>query len=106
MRRALRELVIVGLPTSQAFHLRVMEDPEFQRGELDITYLERRSAELLRRGVGEPLGRPLAGAAALLAQERRAAARPRPPGEDRGAPPSARLLPARREALRDDGRRG
>src|SRR5882724_9167982 len=64
MRRALRELVIVGLPTSQAFHLRVMDDPEFQRGELDITYLERRATDLLRRGVREPLGRPLAVAAA------------------------------------------
>src|SRR5438094_147982 len=34
MRRALRELTIVGIPSSQAFHLRVMDDPEFQRGEL------------------------------------------------------------------------
>ena len=102
MRRALREMVIVGLPTSQAFHLRVMDDPEFQRGELDITYLERRAAELLRRGVSEPLGRPLAVAAALLADERRAAARPRLPGETGGAGPSAWLLQARREALRDE----
>jgi len=102
MRRALRELVIVGLPTSQAFHLRVLDDPEFQRGELDITYLERRSAELLRRGVGEPLGRPLAVAAALLADERRAAARPRLPGDGGTGGPSAWLLQARREALRDE----
>src|SRR6059036_3301901 len=47
MRRALRELVIVGLPTAQPFHLRVMDDPEFRRGELDITYLERAGARLL-----------------------------------------------------------
>src|SRR3989441_8655401 len=45
MRRALRELVIVGLPTSQSFHLRVMDDPDFQRGEIDITYLERIGAQ-------------------------------------------------------------
>src|SRR5207244_10700531 len=38
MRRALRELTIVGIPSSQAFHLRVMDDPEFQRGDLDVTY--------------------------------------------------------------------
>src|SRR5207253_273012 len=38
MRRALRELVIVGLPSSQSFHLRVMADPEFQRGDVDVTY--------------------------------------------------------------------
>src|SRR5213596_2272717 len=37
MRRALCELVIVGLPTSQPFHLWVMDDPEFRRGEIDIT---------------------------------------------------------------------
>src|SRR5881409_1715314 len=47
MRRALRELVIVGIPSSQAFHLRVMDDPEFQRGDLDITYLERAGDRLL-----------------------------------------------------------
>src|SRR2546426_326008 len=47
MRRALRELVIVGLPTSQAFHLRVMDEPRFRRGEVDSTYLERVWSELL-----------------------------------------------------------
>src|SRR6185436_8667765 len=47
MRRALRELVIVGLPTAQPFHLRVMDDPEFRRGELDITYLERVGSRVL-----------------------------------------------------------
>src|SRR5256886_11292175 len=41
-----RSLVIVGLPTSQPFHLRVMDDPEFQRGDLDITYLDRAAARL------------------------------------------------------------
>src|SRR5207237_8766144 len=40
-RRALRELVMVGLPTSQTFHLRVMDDAEFLKGDIDITYLER-----------------------------------------------------------------
>src|SRR2546426_10943851 len=38
MRRALRELTIVGIPSSQAFHVRVMDDPEFQRGDIDVTY--------------------------------------------------------------------
>src|SRR3989449_1065681 len=41
MRRALRELVNVGIPSSQAFHLRVMDDPDFKRGDVDTTYLER-----------------------------------------------------------------
>jgi acetyl-CoA carboxylase biotin carboxylase subunit len=76
MRRALRELVIVGLPTSQAFHLRAMDDPAFQRGEIDVTYVERFG---LGTAAGEPrpaLVTPLAVVAALLAEERRAAARP------------------------------
>src|SRR5882724_9920100 len=84
MRRALRELAIVGIPTSQTFHLRVMDDPEFQRGDIDVTYLERAGARLR---VGEPpaeLTRPLAVVAALLAEEQRAAAPPPAPA------PSAR----------------
>src|SRR5881296_1012936 len=99
MRRALRELVIVGLPTSQPFHLRVMDDPEFQRGDLDITYLDRAGTRLLSAEARPDLTRPLAVVAALLADERRAAAPPppvltaRPP--DR---PSAWVLAARREA--------
>src|SRR5256885_1781079 len=60
MRRALRELVIVGLPTSQAFHLRMLDDPAFRRGEVDIGYLERESERLLAPPVSEPLLRPLA----------------------------------------------
>ncbi len=99
MRRALRELAIVGIPSSQAFHLRVMDDPEFQRGDIDVTYLERAGARLL---VGEPppaLTRPLAVVAALLAEEQRAAAPPPPSPSDRpAAPQSAWLLAARREA--------
>jgi len=47
MRRALTELVIVGLPTSQPFHLRVMDDAEFLEGEIDIKYLERAGARVL-----------------------------------------------------------
>src|SRR3989449_793880 len=101
MRRALRELTIVGIPSSQAFHVRVMDDPEFQRGDIDVTYLERAGERLL---VGEPpaeLTRPLAVVAALLAEERRAAAPPPPPAPSAGPPvhPSAWLLAARRDAL-------
>ena len=46
MRRALLELTIVGVETSRDFHLRVMDDPEFQRGAIDIQWLERRLASL------------------------------------------------------------
>src|SRR5256886_2072156 len=76
MRRALRELVIVGLPTSQPFHLRVMDDPEFQRGDLDITYLDRAGARLLSAEAPPDLTRPLACAAALPADERGARVTP------------------------------
>src|SRR5213594_216512 len=75
MRRALRELVIVGLPTSQSFHLRVMDDPDFQRGEIDITYLERVGARLLEAAAPPDLVQAVAVAAAMLADERRSQAK-------------------------------
>jgi len=100
-RRALRELVIVGIPSSQAFHLRVMDDPEFQRGDIDVTYFERAGARLLAGGMRSELVRPLAVVAALLADERRATASAPRAGPPAGLPvrPSPWLLAARREAL-------
>src|SRR6266849_879863 len=104
MRRALQELVIVGIPASQAFHLRVVDDAEFQRGDVDITYLERAGPRLLAGGLRPELARPLDVAAALLADERRAAAAAAAPRA--GAEPELRLatsawvLAARREGLR------
>jgi acetyl-CoA carboxylase biotin carboxylase subunit len=71
MRRALRELVIVGVPTSQVFHLRVLDDAEFRRGEVDIGYVERATPRLLTEPVSGPLVEPIAVVAALLAEERR-----------------------------------
>ena len=99
MRRALRELVIVGLPTSQAFHLRVMDDPAFQRGDLDINYVQRLGFAKPGQELRAELVRPLAVVAALLAEERRAVARPLT------ARPSDRLTAwqaeGRREGLRE-----
>src|SRR3989454_114227 len=100
MQRALRELVIVGLPTSQAFHLRVMDEPRFRRGEVDSTYLERVGSELLAQQAPAELARPLAAVAALLAEERRAAAHPPAPSDGRGGRESAWVQTARRENLR------
>jgi acetyl-CoA carboxylase, biotin carboxylase subunit len=71
MRRALRELVIVGVPTSQVFHLRVLDDAEFRRGDVDIGYVERATPRLLTEPVSGPLVVPIAVVAALLAEERR-----------------------------------
>src|SRR4029078_96242 len=42
MHRALLELTIDGVETSRDFHLRLMEDGEFRRGEIEIQWLERR----------------------------------------------------------------
>ena len=42
MARALDELVVVGVATNQAFHRRLMADPAFRAGEIDIQFLERR----------------------------------------------------------------
>ncbi len=63
MHRALDELTIHGLETSREFHLRVMEDDEFQRGAIDIQWLERRLESL----VGAPAPRELVEAAAIAA---------------------------------------
>ncbi len=105
MRQALRELVIVGLPTSQAFHLRVMEDPDFRRGELDITYLERVGPRLLGTAAAPALVRAVAVTAALLADERRSAGgregRVRPVADGRAADLSPWGQVARREGLRE-----
>ncbi len=99
MRRALRELVIVGLPSSQSFHLRVMADPEFQRGDVDVTYFERVGQRLLAAELAPELAQPLAIAAALLAEQQRTAAAP--PASAAAPPdgPSPWLLVARRESI-------
>jgi acetyl-CoA carboxylase biotin carboxylase subunit len=100
MERALRELVIVGLPTSQSFHLRVLREPEFRRGDIDISYVERLAPVLLARDASEGLARPLAILAALLADEERGRIQP-----SRSADPPARrsawVDAALQEGLRD-----
>jgi acetyl-CoA carboxylase biotin carboxylase subunit len=47
MHRALLELTIDGIETSRDFHLRLMEDGEFRRGEIEIQWLERRLPSLV-----------------------------------------------------------
>ena len=56
-RRALVDLIILGVETSRDFHVRVMDDDEFRRGDIDIPqWLERRLASILgRRAAGETL---------------------------------------------------
>jgi len=108
MRRALSELVIVGLPTSQAFHLRVMEDPEFLKGEIDIRYLERASARVLAAPPRTGLERALAVAAAIVADEQHGRTVGRPALSEAKGPDgrtaaglSAWVMEGRRLGLRD-----
>jgi acetyl-CoA carboxylase biotin carboxylase subunit len=101
MRRALLELTVEGVETSRGFHLRVMEDEEFRRGEIDIQWLERRLGSLTR--VEPPSEGVLAAiiAGALLAEaehSQRAVSAPD------GVAPSAEdawRLAALREGLRE-----
>jgi acetyl-CoA carboxylase biotin carboxylase subunit len=71
MKRALLELRVEGVDTAVPFHLRVMDEPDFRAGRLDIKYLEKHEAELLSPWQNEELIRAAALAAALLEEERR-----------------------------------
>jgi acetyl-CoA carboxylase biotin carboxylase subunit len=71
MKRALGELRVVGVDTSVPFHLRVMDEPDFRAGRLDIRYLEEHEAGLLAAESDEETLRAAALAAALLEDERR-----------------------------------
>jgi len=76
MGRALGELVVVGVATSQPFHRRVMEEPSFRAGQYDIRYVDQIGAALLDGG---PVAHDLelaAVVAALAEHERRRAPLP------------------------------
>jgi acetyl-CoA carboxylase biotin carboxylase subunit len=68
MHRALLELTVDGVETSRDFHLRVMEDAEFQRGEIEIQWLERRLPSLLEAQASHAEIEVAAIAAALIAR--------------------------------------
>jgi acetyl-CoA carboxylase biotin carboxylase subunit len=101
MRRALRELIIVGLPTSQPFHMRVMDDPEFLKGELDITYFERAGARVLAAAPRDGVERALAIAAALVADAQRSVPAHAVPSDRPTVRPSMWVQESRRLGLRD-----
>jgi acetyl-CoA carboxylase biotin carboxylase subunit len=75
MRRALHELTIDGIETSRGFHLRVMDDAEFQRGDISIQWLEQRLTTLTAPTNDPETLRLAAIAAALVAHEERTAGR-------------------------------
>jgi acetyl-CoA carboxylase, biotin carboxylase subunit len=97
MTQALDELYIAGIATNQAFHRRLMSDAEFQKGDIDIQFLERR-ADLLAPGNSPGKILDLAVAAALAEDETRHARRPSSASEAASTSEWARQ--ARSEALR------
>ena len=70
MRRALAELVVVGVATNVPFHMALLDDPDFRSGAIDIQFLERRP-DLLEPALDDALVSRLAVAAALLEEQRR-----------------------------------
>ncbi|MEO7996536.1 MAG: acetyl-CoA carboxylase biotin carboxylase subunit [Gemmatimonadaceae bacterium] len=75
MHRALLELTIDGVETSRGFHLRVMEHPEFQRGDISIQWLEQKLPELTGAKPLPEAVRTAAIVAALVADAERSAPR-------------------------------
>ena len=75
MTQALDELVIAGVATNQAFHRRLMADAEFQKGEINIQFLERRG-DLLQDAKSPERILDVTVAAALAEDEARQARRP------------------------------
>jgi acetyl-CoA carboxylase biotin carboxylase subunit len=75
MKRALRELVVSGVATNQAFHLRLLADPDFLASRIDSQFLDRRP-DLLEPPADEARINALAIAAALAEAEIRDGRRP------------------------------
>jgi acetyl-CoA carboxylase biotin carboxylase subunit len=75
MKQGLDELAVIGVATNQSFHRRLMLDPSFQRGEIDIQFLERRT-DLLNAAVTPERISDIAVAAALAEDKARQSRRP------------------------------
>ena len=76
MARALDELALLGVATNQAFHRRLLADPAFRTGDIDIQFLDRRP-DLLQPAPSADDALELAVAAALAEDEARRLAAPR-----------------------------
>jgi acetyl-CoA carboxylase biotin carboxylase subunit len=92
MRRALSELNVIGVETSAPFHRRVMDEPDFRAGNLDIRYVESHP-DLIDGAVDEDMVSVVALAAALAEEEsRRHRATKRAPGTTPAGPAGWRSL--------------
>ena len=100
MHRALREMVISGVETSRDFHLRVLEDADFRRGDIDIQWLERKLPDILGRPLPDSVQRIAIIGAALLAERDRVAPSRAGAAHANGAGDTAWTRLARLEGLR------
>jgi acetyl/propionyl-CoA carboxylase alpha subunit len=98
MARALDELALVGVATNQGFHRRLLADPSFREGDIDIQFLERRT-DLLEAELDHGLELDLVLAAALAEHQARQAHRP-VVAEGTGAARGAWARQAKLEGLR------
>ncbi len=108
MRRALVDLIIQGVETSRDFHIRVMDDDEFRRGEIDIQWLERRLTSILEKRPAAEFIRAAGIAAVLLAERDRAARAVSAPGASptgSGASVAAGVAESWKQAARLEGLR-
>jgi acetyl/propionyl-CoA carboxylase alpha subunit len=87
------------VPTSRDFHQRVMREPRFIKGEIDIDYWEKTGKALMAAPADAGLIEDAAIAAALLEEERRAEAQTRG-GADSPKSGSSWANEGRREGLR------
>lgn len=101
MRRALDELVIVGVATSQPFHRLVLEHEPFTNGSYDIGYLEQHGDALLAAADDAGELERIAVAAALAEHQRMRIASPQRIGAGAGRVAGSAWL----RAARLDGRR-
>jgi acetyl-CoA carboxylase biotin carboxylase subunit len=97
MRRALQELVVVGVATNQSFHLRLLGDRAFLEGDIDSQFLDRRT-DLMQAREEPPQMIALAVAAALAEEGARQSRKPIPPEGSSNSGGWARI--ARLEGLR------
>ena len=98
MRRALMEYSVQGIKTTIPFHQRVMADPDFLRGDIDTTYIDRRFAG--RPHAWDESQRDVALVAAAIHAHLQDQARAGTPARGGRAAESAWKLAARQAALR------
>ena len=67
MREALKETVILGIETNLAFHLRVLDEPDFLRGDFSTRYIDTHPALTAAHEVTEIDSQAIAAAAAVHA---------------------------------------